>query len=339
MEPIVERTTRRLAPLDGAVREAALTGPDHHGALAARVPALDLVEWAPPPVPAPVPRRIRVAAWNAERLKFGAPSAALLDRAGADVALLGEVDLGMARSGNRHTVAELAAARGCGYVYGVEFVEIGLGDTRETRSHAGETNGFGYHGNAILSRFRLADPVLVRLEDGGSWFDGPCEERRLGGRMALAARLADAPAPLWVAVVHLENRSDPALRAAQVRRLLDALMPRISGAACVLGGDLNTLALPRGDALPPELLADPSPLEPLFTAMAGAGFRWARANTADVTCRTRPDGEPRPPFTRIDWLFVRGLGADKPATVPALDRGGNAISDHDLVAVDVVLPG
>ena len=41
--------------------------------------------------------------------------------------------------------------------------------------------------------------------------------------MALAARLADAPVPLWVVEVHLESRSTPELRAAQMRRLLAAL--------------------------------------------------------------------------------------------------------------------
>lgn len=82
------------------------------------------------------------------------------------------------------------------------------------------------------------------------------------------------------------------------------------------------------------MLDDPFPIEPLFAEMARAGFAWAGANTAAVTCRTRPDGEPRPPFARIDRLFLRGLGA----AVPALDRGGLAISGHDLGAADA-LPG
>ena len=342
MPPIVDAVLRSLAPLDPGLAAEALAGPAdpaRHAALAARVPALAGLAAVPPPASAPVPAAIRVAAWNAERLKHGAASAALLARAGADVALLSEVDLGMARSGNRDTAAELAAALGMGHVYGVEFVELGLGDARETRWHAGERNLSGFHGNAILSRFRLAEPFMVRLDDGGVWFGASAaEQRRLGGRMALAARIADAPGPLWVALAHLESRSTPALRAEQMRRLLAALAERIGDAPCVIGGDFNTLALPRGEALPEAALADPAGLEPLFAAAAAAGFGWRASNTADVTSRTRPDGAPLPPFTRIDWLLVRGLAASAPATLPALGPDGGAISDHDLVAATVAVP-
>ena len=340
---IVEAILPRLVPLDATVRAEALAGPPdpaRHDALAARVPALAGLVASPPPKPAAVPTTLRVAAWNAERLKHGAASAALVDRSGADIVLLSEVDLGMARSGNRDTAADLAAALGMGYVYGVEFIELGLGDARETRWHAGERNAAGFHGNAILSRFRLVEAFMVRLDDGGAWFGAAAsaEQRRLGGRMALAARLADAPAPLWVVEVHLESRSTPELRAAQMRRLLAALAERIGDAPCVIGGDLNTLALPRGEALPEAALRDPAGAEPLFALAAAAGFAWAAGNTADVTSRTRPDGAPLPPFTRIDWLLVRGLLARAPATLPALGPDGRAISDHDLVAATLALP-
>ena len=342
MPPIVDAVLRSLAPLDPDLAAEALAGPPdaaRHAALAALVPALAGLVASPPAEPVAVPATLRVAAWNAERLKHLAASAALLDRAGADVALLSEVDLGMARSGNRDTAADLAARLGMGHVYGVEFVELGLGDAREARWHAGERNAAGFHGNAILSRFRLADAFMVRLDDGGAWFGAAgAGQRRLGGRMALAARLADAPRPLWVVEVHLESRSTPALRAAQMRRLLAALDERIGDAPCVIGGDLNTVALPRGDALPEGALRDPSGIEPLFATAAAAGFAWALSNTADVTSRTRPDGAPLPPFTRIDWLLVRGVAARAPATLPALGPDGLAISDHDLVAVTIAAP-
>ena len=341
MPPIVDRVLPSLAPLDPAVFAAALKAdptPTSHDALVARVPGLQALEVAPSPVPAAVPAVLRIAAWNAERLKHADASATLLRSAGADVALLSEVDLGMARSGNRHTAADLAAALGMGYVYGAEFVELGLGDARETLWHAGQSNRAGFHGNAILSRFRLADAFLVRLDVGGVWFgaDASAEQRRLGGRMALAARIADAPRPLWVVEAHLESRSTPAQRCAQIRILLGALSERIGDAACVIGGDFNTLALPRGEALPEETLRDPSREEPLFAAVTEAGFAWTLSNTPHVTSRTRPDGAPLPPFTRIDWLLVRGVTARAPATVPALGPDGLAISDHDLVAVDIV---
>ena len=74
---------------------------------------------------------------------------------GADVVLLTELDVGMARSGNRHTVRELARTMGAGYAFGVEYVELGLGDDREKAWHAGESNAVGLHGNAILSKAPL----------------------------------------------------------------------------------------------------------------------------------------------------------------------------------------
>ena len=60
-----------------------------------------------------------------ERLTPGdaAPDFTLPDDTGAQVTLLSEVDLGMARSGNAHNIRDLIAGSGEGYLYGVEFVE------------------------------------------------------------------------------------------------------------------------------------------------------------------------------------------------------------------------
>ncbi len=57
----------------------------------------------------------RILFWNAERLKFRAPSAEMIRRAKPDVVILCELDLGMARTGNRHVTADLADALGAGY--------------------------------------------------------------------------------------------------------------------------------------------------------------------------------------------------------------------------------
>ena len=69
--------------------------------------------------------------------------------------------------------------------------------------------------------------------------------------------------------------------------------------------------------------------------MREAGFSWQEANTRENTTRTRPDGNPKPPHQRLDWLFTRGFAASHPMTIPAIDDAGNAISDHDLVAVEL----
>lgn len=339
MPLVVDRVEAALEPLPPALLAQALGAAGDagaHAALAAGCPALQALEVRPAPAPGPPGARLRVAAWNAERCKYGEASLALLDRLGADVALLTEMDIGMARSGNRNTIRDIAAGLGAGYVFGTEFVELGLGDDRERRWHAGAANSVGLHGNGIVSRHRLAEPMLVRLDDGGVWFGGGHkEQRRLGGRNAVAARLDGWPVPLWLVSLHLESHSDAADRARQVARLVGVLDRRIGAAACVVGGDFNTAALPRGALLPEAVFADPSALEPLFSVLADAGFAWAGANGREPTCRTRPDGEPRPPFTRLDWLFVRGVAAADAVTVPAVDGAGAAISDHELIATDI----
>jgi hypothetical protein len=51
----------------------------------------------------------------------------------------------------------------------------------------------------------------------------------------------------------------------------------------------------------------------------------------------RPDGRPLPPFRRLDWLFTRGLTPSEPRTVAAVDDRGAAISDHDVLVVDLAI--
>ena len=70
------------------------------------------IELVPPPQLQPLGNRVRIAAWNAERCKYLPESAVLLEGIGADIVLLTELDIGMARSGNRHTVRELARKMG-----------------------------------------------------------------------------------------------------------------------------------------------------------------------------------------------------------------------------------
>ncbi|MFN8721880.1 MAG: endonuclease/exonuclease/phosphatase family protein [Rhodospirillales bacterium] len=347
--PIVDATAAVMHGPDPRLRAEAIEGPggrERHDALAARIGALGTVEVRPPPSQpeATPPARFRVAAWNIERCKHVGPTAALLARTGADLLLLSEMDHGMARSGNRHTTAEVAAALGHGHAFATEFVELGLGDDRERGWHAGGINVEGLHGNAIASRHPLRAAARVALDDGGRWFaeGAPHEQRRIGGRCAVVAIVDTAAGPLAAASLHLESHSDPADRLAQVSRLLAALDRLAPGLPAVVGGDFNTAALPAGvDPADRDSawFTAPGTLEPLFDAFAGAGFAWREANTPEPTCRTLPDGHPLPPFRRIDWVFVRGVSAAAPRTWAAVDDHGSAISDHELLTVDVTMDG
>lgn len=330
IDRIVKRTVDALAGVPQDMRAALASMPasrEAHDAAAARIAALGAVELVQP-VHDPAlgdSRSLRVAAWNAERLKHQAASRRLMEKVDADLWLLTEVDIGMARSGNVHTVRQ-SAPDGFGWALATEFVELGLGDEREARWHAGAINADGLHGNAILSRRPLADVCRIALDDGAVWFtaDRKEGERRIGGRIAVAGRVGR----IWCVSVHLESESDPAQRSVQIARLLDTLGTIAPDAPMVIGGDLNTGALAAGEPVPFARLAD---IEPLFARFGDAGFDIAGCNTPDPTQRQRPDGTPFPPFMRLDWLASRHLRAADPRTVPAVDEEGMAISDHDAI--------
>jgi endonuclease/exonuclease/phosphatase family metal-dependent hydrolase len=341
---------------------AALPVPDHseitaaitadpikseHDRIARGITALTAIEYRPPETPVPPRTPLRLAAWNAERLKYGAESAAFLRRLDLDIVLLSETDIGMARSGNRHTTAELAAALDMGYAYGVEFVELGLGDDREREWHKGQRNHAGLHGNAILSRLPLTELALIRFDDSARWFKdqingkGTGVQRRLGGRMALAARIATAAGEFVIVSVHLESDSDAEGRARQMTTLLHAIGGCYGKAPMVIGGDCNTAALPEVDPARPEdaraWFHRCDAYEPMFGVMQRSSFGWRMANDMAATQRMRPDGRPLPPFRRLDWLFTRGIVASEPKTVAAVDDQGAAISDHDALVVDLAI--
>lgn len=114
----------------------------------------------------------------------------------ADVLILNEMDLGMARSGQQHTARLLAHSLKMNYAWGIEFVELTRGTSSEQDDTKGSYNFLGLHGNAILSKCHLRDVAIVR-DPIGPYYDRRANdvnahgtERRLGGRMALLARVS-----------------------------------------------------------------------------------------------------------------------------------------------------
>jgi len=338
---VIDRCTDDLACPDAALLEEARRAahvPSIHRDLLKRIEAFHALERRPPRHTVSCPQRLRVAALNAERLKRPDAVRRLIDRVRADVLLLSEADIGMARSGNVHTIRELIRATDEGYLFGAEYVELDLGDAQEMRRHAGEGNACGLHGNAIVSPLAFEHPHVIPLEESGRWFGGfKGAQRRIGGRIALAARLAHAPRPLWIVSLHLESKTDPADRQSQIRTLLRALDQLAPDEACIIGGDCNTKALPRGEGERPLLLEEPERFEPLFADLRDAGFSWTHANLAVPTQRDGPSKTHPRPFGKLDWIFVRGVRAENPQVIPALDPQGQPISDHEMIAVDLVL--
>jgi len=333
----------RLAPVDPAERDRWLRSLDEDGAhaLAMRsAPALRQVEVGGDPTGGSGDT-LDVVAWNLERGTHVDAAGDVLQSHQPDVVLLSEVDVGMARSGNRHTVAELAARLGHRYAYAVEFVELGLGDAGEAeRLDPDATNESGFHGNGITSRLPLAEVLLIRIEAGGSWFHAETDQPRVGGRMALAARIELEGRPVVVCSLHLESGSDPSMRADQLAIVLEAIDRRYGALSCVVGGDLNTFStsLEEGRTRFRELRDEdptrfcwPVPYEPLFEVAARHGFDVDAANDAEQTMRLRAEQRPGS-LLRLDWLLVRDLQVTAHATVPAVDPQGLVISDHDAVS-------
>jgi len=345
--PIAD-TVARLDEVSLAERQAILAGPKDvatHRAHFDRFPGLRQVEVGGPAARRPgIEGAARIVCWNVERLRHLDAIEATLRAATVDVALLSEVDRGMARSGNGDPIVELSRRLGQGYVYAVEYLELDLGDIDEKRIHAGETNRVGFHGAAIVSDAVLARPFLIRVEARGEWFDGTRLEPRVGSNIALGAIVTVSGVPVVMVSCHQDNYCTPAVRCEDTRIVLALVEEVAQGAPVILGGDFNTLTASHAErqdrnawrarlAAEPDRLTRPEPYEPLFDLLGEQGFDWHACNVAETptTRHTDPD---RPRY-KIDWFFTRGLVASAPEIIPAVLPDGSPSSDHECLVVTV----
>ena len=322
--------------------------PGAHDEIVRDLPLLhEVVVTPPPPDGPPLSGWVRVAAWNLERGRWPDEMAAVLRSTGAQLVLLSEADIGMARSSNRDVPAALAASLGMGSWFAVEYVELSLGGPAERAAVAeagGGVNERGLHGNAVLCAAPVTGVRPVRIELRGDWFTDDRREPRVGGRVAVVGQVEVDGVPVTVASVHLESASDPDDRAAQV----EAVLQELGDGPAIVGGDLNTFGasfaeiadrptLRRMREAEPGRFAWPVAHEPLFEVARRFGFDWLDANVAGPTTQHRPDGAPHHHPLKIDWFLVRGLEARRPTVVPAVDATGRVLSDHQCVAVSVRL--
>lgn len=284
---------------------------------------------------------------------------------GADVLSLNEVDLGLARSGNRDVAFDIARALNMHAVWAPLFLELAGGHlTAEPLRHAEQREAL--FGLALLSRFPLGVARRIELESPHDHlFD---VERKVGSFIALAVEV-HAPQPFTFVVTHLDVHGAPETRHRQLRRVLD----EIPEGAAIICGDLNTTTFPRGSwlrtaatlatmALSPKPMLDgrlfwpdrprQRPREPLFTELVAHGFEYAKFNTRDASLdlrlRDTHEYQVLPRFVRalasglfrhverrtghrLDWIAARGFDADPlrpPYTGSSWMRGARPASDH-----------
>lgn len=262
-----------------------------------------------------------VAAWNLERCLFPPESAAHLAATGAPLVLLSEMDNGMARTGQRHPTAEVAASLQMQYGYGVEFIELGLGSDTELEFCKDDFNGKGFHGNALMAAVPLGQPFMIRLWGERLWFMDGGDQPRLGERFAIGAVIETEAGPFVAVSTHLESATTAPYRERQVKELIDALDAAFPAIPVLIGGDLNTGNHAGGDF----------EAEGLFAMSAARGF--TRHGGPIELMTTRPSLITRWPerAMKLDWFLSRGLKIGESRIIPSLDADSRPLSDHDLV--------
>jgi endonuclease/exonuclease/phosphatase family metal-dependent hydrolase len=306
-DPLVDRLCA-----EGATPPSELANPwDLHCEIAAGLGAA--VEAA-----GPAPERLRVVTWN---IKFGTDLAGVLAvleadpvLSQADLLLLGEVDRGCTRSGGVDVARTIGEALGADWVFGVEFVEQAEGGCEE--------------GNAIVSRVALGNAIHHFHSRGSLERDGlfapydwslDADEPRTGRRTFVGADVRFGEGLLHVESAHLENRSSPEERGAEIQEIIDVVAALPRRAACIAGDynvfpDLGTAVV---DA-------------PLFDALGAACFVNPHADLPQAERHTRPNLA-----YQIDFTYMRGVSFEDHAVV---DLGDGGPSDHFPVWVDLVAP-
>ena len=191
------------------------------------------------PVPPPPPEPFyRVVAWNIERGIHLEGILHLLKQhptlSTADVLMVTETDIGMARSGNRNIARELAAALRMNYFFAPSYLNLAKGSGIE-HEFSGD-NALGIHGNAIVSRYPIEKPEVVVLKNAHDKMKG--REKRLGSQRTLMASIAFPGRSVKVVCAHLDSRSQQRHRAAQMETILKQL--ESPQGPTLIGGDWNT---------------------------------------------------------------------------------------------------
>ena len=288
------------------------------------LPALNSVERGGT-AEAPLPLPFNACAWNQQRGLFPAESARMLGEMDASLVFLSEMDNGMARTGQRHPTAEMAEMLQMEYAYGVEFIELGLGNTQERPWCRDDFNEKGFHGNALMAKTPLTQPFILPLSGAPIWFLNSKDQPRVGSRMAVGAKIETVAGPFVAISTHLESHGDIATRTQQMTDIFDLADSHFRDLPILIGGDLNTGNRTGGDYR----------LETLFDIGRERGFSAYSGKGHEMTTRKSLISGPEVTPMKLDWFFTRGLTATESTVIPALGHDGKPLSDHDAVTLTI----
>ncbi|WP_380057547.1 endonuclease/exonuclease/phosphatase family protein [Falsihalocynthiibacter sp. SS001] len=327
---MITRTCSALPPITENETARILSAPRNaqaHRELLAETAAMNLIQTGGKASATVLPSSLTVAAWNVERCLFPEETANHLRGVAPDIALLSEVDHGMARTGQRHTTEVMASALNMTYAFGVEFHEMELGGPTERAWCSDDFNALGWHGNAILSSVPFERIAMFRLDDHGHWFASDFgaqdpDQPRLGGRMALAAIVQTVNGPICVVSTHLESNADAPYRHKQFRVLLDAIDTFAPNTPTLIGGDLNT-----GNNMPPNF---DWRQETLFELAEQRGYSWDFSAEGPTTRPSLITPHPQR-VMKLDWFAGRDIHAKNLGILTSETAQGKPLSDHDCV--------
>jgi endonuclease/exonuclease/phosphatase family metal-dependent hydrolase len=273
----------------------------------------------------------------------------------ASIILLNEIDVGMARSGNRNNAKEFGERLSMNWFFGVEFLELTKGEPSERAS--GDENKESLHGNAILSKYPIKSMEILRLPMKYDWFFD--FQKREGGRVALFATIEINGRDILFVSVHLENRTDEQGRCKQLRAVADLADKKYPDLPVIIAGDMNTFTYEDGDD---EVISDlirndgdmgkfrrenPGEWETLFDFMEGRGYDFQNCNQKNkISCRDHIKGLDFLLEMNLDWFFTRGIKASEPSTVTTIfnsedlpgfeglkDSNGIEMTDHNILSI------
>lgn len=320
----------------------------------------------------------RFVAWNIERgtqltrqLEALRNDLILRD---ADVLLLIETDIGMARSGNVDVARTMAQELGLSYVFAPCYLSLVKGSGVE-RNVEGD-NDVGLHGNAILSRYPIRGARPIALDNGVDKIAS--REKRLGRQTSLYAEIEFPGRTVSTVAVHLDAQSSQHHRVEQMRQVLDSSP---ASGPLVLGGDWNTstynssrafwaimgfwlrVFMGAGNVIRNHYLHPENWFErDLFRLLEVRGFDYRQSNVMGAHTVFYDMMDPRAagslgewvpgwcfPFIhwslrnhggrcplKLDWFATRGVRPVAPRVFhERRDRGYVPLSDHDAISLDV----